>query len=79
MRTIAKLAEARNQVHQIALDDARVGHRGSPRLLLEPALRRGVRARDDFDRHVTAEEGVARAVDLAHAAGTQRGEHLVMS
>ena len=28
---------------------------------------------DDFDRHVTAEEGVARAVDLAHAACTQRG------
>jgi chromosome segregation ATPase len=54
MRTIAKLAEARNQVQQIALDDARVGHRGSPRLLLEPALRRGVRARNDFDPHVTA-------------------------
>ena len=55
-------------MHQIALDDARVGYRGSLRLLL-----------DDFDRHVTAEEGVARAVDLAHAACTQRGEHLVMS
>ena len=31
----------------------------------------------DFDRDVAAERGVARAEDLAHAAGAQRGDDVI--
>ena len=40
---------------------------------------RGEPARQDLDRHVAVERGVARAVDLAHAAGAERRDDLVLA
>ena len=43
----------------------------------EPLGIGGERRRQDLDRDVAAEPGVARAVDLAHAARAERCHHLV--
>ena len=37
----------------------------------------GNAGRQDLDRDVAIEPRVARAVDLAHAAGADRGDHLI--
>ena len=58
-----------------------VERRGRPRLLLEALRARlGSSANDggqDLDRDVAAEPRVARAIDLAHAAGAERRDDLV--
>jgi hypothetical protein len=61
-------------------DVGMVQGRGGPRLLLETrepfAIGRELGGQD-LDRHLASETRVACPVDLAHAAGAQRGEHLV--
>src|SRR5207245_981199 len=51
-------------------------------LLLEALQAPGVRGklhRQDLDRDLAAEPGVAGAIDLAHSARTERSEDLVMA
>ena len=53
---------------------------GGARLLLEAAQAIGVggeRGGQDLDRHVAPEPRIARAIDLAHAAGAERRDDLV--
>jgi hypothetical protein len=55
---------------------------GGPRLQLEAAQALGVRAEaieQDLDRDLTAEAGIAGAVDLAHASRAEGTENLVRS
>ena len=57
-----------------------VERRGGARLLLEAAQPIGIgreRGGQDLDRDLASEPRVARAVDLAHAAGAERREDLV--
>jgi hypothetical protein len=54
--------------------------RDGPRFPFEPglALRIGARGTgQDLERHVAAKPRVARAIDFAHAAGGNRGDHFV--
>jgi hypothetical protein len=54
--------------------------RHRPRLAREALERLGVGGellRQDLDRHLAAEAGVARPPDLAHAAGAERADDLV--
>ena len=54
--------------------------RGGQGLLLEPAQPipiLGNRFREDLDRNLAAKSGVARAIDFAHPARTERSEDLV--
>ena len=58
-----------------------VQRRGGARFLLEApqAIRIGGERRgQNLDRHVTVESGVARPIDLAHTAGTDRGDDFVV-
>ncbi len=53
---------------------------GGARLLLEamqPAAIGREASRDQLDRDVAAEAWIARAVDLAHAAGAEPAEHFI--
>ena len=53
---------------------------GGARLLLEPMHPAGIgrqRLGDQLDRHVATETRIARAVDVAHAAGAQPADDLV--
>jgi hypothetical protein len=64
-------------------EDVRVGERGDRfRLALEALEGRGVAGellREELDRHFASQAWIPRAVDLAHAAGTERSEDLVGS
>ena len=63
--------------------DVRMIERGQhTRFALESREPLGVcreRARQDLDRHIAPEARVARAVHLAHAAGTERRHHVVVA
>ena len=63
--------------------DARMGQRGDrPRLGLEPPPHLGIGGdvrRHDLDRDVAIEPRVARAIHLAHAAGADWPDDLVLS
>src|SRR5580765_348486 len=55
--------------------------RGGARFLLEAVQPVGVRrelSRENFDRHVTIESPVARAIDFAHAALAELGDNRVL-
>ena len=63
-------------------EDVRMREPGDAhRLALEPRQRAGIRWRaaagEDLDGDLAIEPRIARAVDLAHAAGAERGEDLV--
>ena len=65
----------------VELTDVGMVQRGDrPRFVLESTQTIGISGepfRKDLDRHVAPEAGVARAIDLAHAARAERGEDLV--
>src|SRR5262249_30520458 len=51
-----------------------------PSLLLETLQARGIRGdagRQNFNRHVTSDAGISRAIDLAHASGPEETDNLV--
>ena len=64
-------------------DDVRViERRGRARLLLEAGAPLGVLGksrREDLDRHLAAETGIARLVDFSHASGAERSNDFVGS
>src|SRR5262249_9814171 len=78
-----RAAREGRRLEAVQVGDAAVAQGGQQlRLALEPAetLRVGREgAREDLDRHVTAELGVAGPVHLAHAAGAERRDDLVVS